>query len=78
MFGLLAKVGGFGLKFLGHTIGTHLFSKELGGLGVGAAQIVIGAWAFAASRVLCWPLDTSLSKHAGFRAGIKTAVGSLF
>ena len=29
MIGILAAVGGFGLKFLGRTIGTHLFSGEL-------------------------------------------------
>ena len=75
MFGILAKIGGFGLKFLGHTIGTHLFSKELGGLGVGAAQIVIEGLGFRGIAGFVLALYIT---HAGFRAGIKTAVGSLF
>ena len=75
MFGVLTALGGFGLKFLGRTIGTHLFSKELGGLGVGAAQIVIEGLGFRGIAGFVLALYIT---HAGFRSGIKAAVFSLF
>ena len=75
MIGILAAVGGFGLKFLGRTIGTHLFSGELSKLSVGAAQIVIEGLGFRGIVGLVLGLGIS---HKGFRDGIFAAVKSLF
>ena len=75
MIGILATVGGFGLKFLARTVGTHLFSSELKSLSVGAVQIVIECLGLRGIVGLILGLGIT---HAGFRAGIKDAIFSLF
>ena len=75
MLGILMTVGGFALKFAGRTIGTHLFSKELGGLSLGAAQFVIEGLGFRGILGLVLGLYAT---HKGFRDGIKSALFSLF
>ena len=75
MIGILATIGGFGLKFLARTVGTHLFSSELKSLSVGAVQIVIEGLGFRGIAGFVLALYIT---HAGFRSGIKDAIFSLF
>ena len=75
MFGILAKVGTFGLTALGRVVGSHLLHNHLAGLGVGTFQILVEGlgWRGLAGAGISFYFSSEK-----FRAGINSAIGSLF
>ena len=75
MIGVLAKVGGLALGFLGRSVGVHLFQNHFAGLGIGTLQILVEGlgWRFVAGTAFSLYLSNDK-----FRAGIDAAIRAIF